>query len=228
MPSYMAAKTISGALTDLHTTLNAQTQNYEVIVVIDGLVDDTLSVVKKRNDPQVKIVEHHKNLGKGQALRSGIAAAKATKYIGYVDSDLDISPRALLDAIRLLDSNYEVDLVVGSKLHEDSTVSYPILRKFQSQIFARMIDVFFQFGLDDTQSGLKLGRAELVKKSAKNTSTDGFAFDLEFLLRAKRLGGRFASVPIQLNYQFSSTISARKYFETILEVFRILALSLRK
>ncbi len=228
MPSYMAEKTISDALAGLHTALSSQIYDYEVIVVIDGFVDDTRIVVQKRNDSQVKIIEHPKNLGKGQALRTGIASATATKYIGYVDSDLDISPLALLDAIRLLDNDLKIDLVVGSKLHKDSQVTYPILRKVQSQIFAKTIDFFFNFGISDTQSGLKLGRATLVKESAKATSTDGFAFDLEFLLRANRLGGRFAQVPIDLNYQFSTTISARKYFQTIREVFSILAISLRK
>ena len=228
MPSYKAADTISAALSELCVVLTEQNYSFEVIVVIDGLVDETRSVVEALKNKNTRVIEHPINFGKGHALRTGIGRATASKYIGYVDSDSDISPWALLDALDILDRQRDVDLVVGSKLHNDSEVSYPLFRKMQSQIFAKLIQFLFNFNIDDTQSGLKLGRAELVKKAALITATDGFAFDLEFLMRANRMGGTFATVPIKLNYQFGSTISVRKYFETIRDVISILALSFHK
>jgi hypothetical protein len=104
-------------------------------------------------------------------------------------------------------------------------VRYPFFRRIQSVLFAKFIDVIFKFGINDTQTGLKLGRAEIVKQASRETQSSGFAFDLEFLLRAKRLGAKFHAVPVEVNYQFTSTISLVKYIQTFKEVFKILKLS---
>jgi hypothetical protein len=67
-----------------------------------------------------------------------------------------------------------------------------------------------------------------MKDASSATLMNGFAYDLELLMRAKRLGGRFTAIPIELQYRFESTISPRKYLETIWDVIRVIRLSLWK
>ena len=228
IPAFRAEDTILPVLNKLVPLLASLDRSFEVIVVVDGSVDATAETIKKVYGSQVEVLEILKNSGKGNALRVGIQAAKAKKYIGFIDADLDISPSALVTAWKKLETIHDISLVVGSKLHKESEVQYPFFRRIQSVLFAKFIDIIFEFGINDTQTGLKLGRAEIVKQASRETQSSGFAFDLEFLLRAKKLGAKFNAVPVEVNYQFTSTISLVKYIQTFMEVFKILKLSRKR
>ncbi len=226
MPAYMAQETVRPAVIDLVTVLEVINLEYEIIVVIDGNVDKSKEELEKLSHPRVKILELSSNMGKGCALRLGINSANGSRYIGFVDADLDISPKALSDAFGHLESCLDTSLVVGSKLHPESIIEYPYIRRVQSYIFANLVNLIFRFGINDTQTGLKLGRSKIMKEASSATLMNGFAYDLELLMRAKKLGGRFTAIPIELQYRFESTISPRKYLETFWDVIRVIGLSL--
>jgi|LakMenEpi03Aug12_release.lakeMendotaPanAssembly.Ray.scaffolds.fasta_scaffold478709_1 dolichyl-phosphate beta-glucosyltransferase len=226
IPAYRAAKTIKAAIENVVEILESIGVTYEIIVVIDGDVDNTASALKHVTNPYLHHITLERNIGKGYALRTGIAQAVGSKYIGYIDADLDLSAESLRFAYQVLESQRNTTIVVGSKLHSESVVVYPVLRKVQSQIFARLIRSIFQLEVLDTQTGLKLGRSYVMKAVSASSVMDGFAFDLEILMRSKKQGAGISEVPITLNYKFESTISARKYIQTIWDVLRVFRLSL--
>ena len=78
--------------------------------------------------------------------------------------------------------------------------------------------------MSDTQTGLKVARAKALKLVAEKTVSDGFAFDLELLVRMKKSFGAIGQVPVKLNFKFESTINPKSYFVTLLEVFRVILL----
>lgn len=221
IPAYRAAHKISPTLEALRTILDGCQSPYEIIVVIDGEVDDTQKKVDEFGSERVRIIKNELNMGKGNALRKGILAADGRDYIGYVDADLDIDPKSLVMALDKLESCKSLGLVAGSKLHPDSTVQYPPFRKIQSKFFANFVSEMFDLDLKDTQSGLKLGRSGLMKAAAVETKSNGFIFDLELLAHLQAKQCVFDSVPIALNYQFESTISLRSYFTTVGEVLKV-------
>jgi len=227
IPSYKAESTIKDAIKKLIEVLDSIGCDYEVIVVEDGIVDKTKQKLEELSFEKLRLIQIPKNLGKGNALRLGISKSSGSKYIGYVDADLDISPDSLAIAFQNLETNKSISLVIGSKLHRESQIEYPFFRNIQSRLFAFLVDKVFEFRVNDTQTGLKLGRSAVMKIAASQTEMDGFAFDLELLLRLKRLGGQFDVVPVKLNYKFGSTISPRKYLETIRDVLMVVKISLR-
>lgn len=227
IPSYKAESTINDAIKKLREVLDSIGCDYEVIVVEDGIVDKTKQKLEELSFEKLRLIQIPKNLGKGNALRLGISKSSGSKYIGYVDADLDISPDSLAIAFQNLETNKSISLVLGSKLHRESQVEYPFFRNIQSRFFAFLVDKVFEFRVNDTQTGLKLGRSAVMKIAASQTEMDGFAFDLELLLRLKRLGGQFDVVPVKLNYKFGSTISPQKYLETIRDVLMVVKISLR-
>jgi len=227
IPSYKAESTIKDAIKNLREVLDSIGCDYEVIVVEDGIVDKTKQKLEELSFEKLRLIQIPKNLGKGNALRLGISKSSGSKYIGYVDADLDISPDSLAIAFQNLETNKSISLVIGSKLHRESQIEYPFFRNIQSRLFAFLVDKVFEFRVNDTQTGLKLGRSAVMKIAASQTEMDGFAFDLELLLRLKRLGGQFDVVPVKLNYKFGSTISPRKYLETIRDVLMVVKISLR-
>jgi glycosyltransferase involved in cell wall biosynthesis len=227
IPSYKAESTIKDAIKKLREVLDSIGCDYEVIVVEDGIVDKTKQKLEELSFEKLRLIQIPKNLGKGNALRLGISKSSGSKYIGYVDADLDISPDSLAIAFQNLETNESISLVLGSKLHKESQIEYPFFRNIQSRFFAFLVDKVFEFRVNDTQTGLKLGRSAVMKIAASQTEMDGFAFDLELLLRLKRLGGQFDVVPVKLNYKFGSTISPQKYLETIRDVLMVVKISLR-
>ena len=227
IPSYKAESTIKDAIKKLSEVLDSIGCDYEVIVVEDGIVDETKQKLEELSFENLRLIQIPKNLGKGNALRLGISKSRGSKYIGYVDADLDISPDSLAIAFQNLETNKSISLVLGSKLHRESQVEYPFFRNIQSRFFAFLVDKVFKFRVNDTQTGLKLGRSAVMKIAASQTEMDGFSFDIELLLRLKRLGEQFDVVPVKLNYKFGSTISPQKYLETIWDVLMVIKISLR-
>lgn len=221
VPAFRAQNTIIDAITQIASEFEKAHIDHQILVVIDGMVDDAADLIKSQNYENVNVLEIRTNTGKGNALRHGFAMASESEYLGFIDADLDIHASGLISAYKLLKQNESLDLIVGSKLHSDSEVDYPKMRKLQSRVFVKLVNILFSFGIDDIQTGMKLGKSEIVKEMARNTKHNGFAFDLEFLMQGLFLGAKFATVPIHLNYRFTSTISPQKYIKTALEVSRI-------
>jgi len=108
------------------------------------------------------------------------------------------------------------DVVVGSKRHPDSVVSYPRFRRLQSWLYQVLIRVLFHLNVRDTQTGLKLFRGDVLRAVIPLLAIKRFAFDLELLVVARKLGfGRIVEAPVQLSYRFATTTNAAAAFHAL-------------
>ncbi len=82
LPAYNEEKNIAGPLKVL---IDSDLID-EIIVVDDGSVDKTFQVVEN-NFPQVKVLRHQQNMGKGDALITGAESAK-NPVLFFCDADL--------------------------------------------------------------------------------------------------------------------------------------------
>src|SRR5579885_315371 len=114
-PCYNDAPTIGGLVTAVAETLEAITDDFEVIVVNDGSQDDSDLVLAalQRTCPYLRVVTHEENRGYGGALRSGFAAA-SKDLVFYTDGDGQYDPRELADLVAQLQP--EDDMVQGWKI----------------------------------------------------------------------------------------------------------------
>ena len=87
VPAYNREKEIAGCIKSL---INQTLKEIEIIVIDDGSADNTSAVVKGFDDNRIKLIRTE-NRGQGLARNTGIAEAKG-EYIGFVDSDDDVSP----------------------------------------------------------------------------------------------------------------------------------------
>src|SRR3989344_4020247 len=128
IPAYKQEKTIVRDIHILYDVLSKLTYKFEIIVVVDGYLDDTLNNAKKINKDNVKIFGYEKNRGKGYAVKYGMLKAKGD-VIGFIDAGMDVQPTGisiLLDAMVWRDA----DIIIGSKLHPESKrINYPFSRK---------------------------------------------------------------------------------------------------
>ncbi len=173
-------------------------QDFEILVVLNGCRDRTLSVVQKarENNDSVKILNVEEAVGKGGAIRSGFGKVQG-EMVGYTDADGSTSPEMMIELFQFLEANSEVDCVVGSRNMEGSVVKgKKASRMFVSAGFNTFVNLLFGFGLKDTQCGAKVFRRSFNDHLKEKLSVSNMAFDVDFLINVKGLGGKIVERPI--------------------------------
>lgn len=201
MPAYNEEQCIYENLLSVCEYVSTFHPNYEILLVNDGSTDCTFeeAMRARKENFHIKIVTYRINRGKGGAIKEGIEKASG-EYIAFLDADLDLSPVHLHQFLEaLLDE--DADIVIGSKLHKDSHLNYPWKRKVMSYGYFVILRILFRLKLKDTQTGVKLFRAEAIKPIARELKTSGYAFDIEILARANDIGCRILEMPVQLEYK---------------------------
>ena len=222
VPAYQAESHIQESLLRLCSTLDANFSNrYRVLVVSDGSTDATEARVTSIRKSQIELVVLDRNRGKGQALREGFSRTRAP-LVGQIDSDLDIHPEALVRLVRIIEAS-GADVAIGSKVHPDSRVHYPLLRRVQSRAFRSVTRLLFSLSVHDTQTGVKVYRQAVARSIVDTAQEEGFAFDLEALVIAQARGYVLIEGPVDLDYHFSSTVpltAALTMFKDSLRIWR--------
>lgn len=210
MPAYNEEQCIYKNLLIVCEAVSAFHPDYEILLVNDGSTDHTFEAAMhaRQENFHIKVITYHINRGKGGAIQEGIEKA-AGEYIAFLDADLDLSPMHLYDFLEaLLDE--DADIVIGSKLHKDSRLNYPWKRKVMSYGYYIILRLLFRLQLKDTQTGVKLFRAEAIKPIARELKTYGYAFDIEILARANQFGCRILEMPVKLEYKRSTEHGASR------------------
>ncbi|HEY5098283.1 MAG TPA: dolichyl-phosphate beta-glucosyltransferase, partial [Acidimicrobiales bacterium] len=177
----------------------------EVVFIDDGSTDATADTARRLLAP----LPHHRvislptNRGKGEAVRTGVALARGS-CTAYMDADMAIDPRAVPLLLGGLETN---DAAIGSRALPDSMVdgSYTV-RAAMGRLFNRLVTTGTGLGLQDTQCGFKAFRTPAARLLFHLVRIDRFAFDVELLARARRLGLRVTEVPVQWKNVPGSTI----------------------
>ena len=200
MPGYNEGKHIRENLGIVAEILQELVARYEIVFVDDGSQDETFAEAQKAaaQNPHIHVLTNGTNGGKGKALKLGTAEASG-EYIMFLDSDLDLSPEGIDDFLRILFAE-GADVVVGSKLHPESEIDYPLPRRAVSFGYYLFLRMLFRLKIRDTQTGMKLFRAEEIKSVMRLLVTERFAFDIEMLALLNRKGAEIVSAPVKLVY----------------------------
>lgn len=189
----------------------------ELIVVDDGSHDGTLEKVQEfaKQNQNVRVVNYGGNQGKGFAVRYGFKYTTGD-VVAFIDADLNLHPRQILGLMEYM-RKYDADVVVGSKRHPESKVSYPLPRKILSEIYYLFIRILFGIPVRDTQVGLKLYKREVLEDVLPKVLVKRYAFDIEILANAHRLGYRIIESPVELNMGFSSHVNKKAIWSMLVD-----------
>ena len=219
VPAYKAEKIIEKSLLHIISALDSSDYKYEVICVIDGQVDSGLKEAKKaqRKHPRkIKVVGYKNNLGKGYAVRYGMARSKGD-VVGFIDVGFDLNHEGL--NMLLAHYNwYDADIIIGSKRHQASKVTYPWQRKIMSLGYQNLVRILFGLNVKDTQVGMKFFKRDVLEKTLPRLLVKKWAFDIEMLAVAKYLGyTKIYEAPIELSNEFGGTsvLTSKGFYKTV-------------
>lgn len=220
MPAYNEAEHIKENLLKASGIIAKFQEDFKIIVVNDGSKDSTYEEICQASaqDSHIEYVSYSKNRGKGGAIKEGVKHAQG-EYIAFLDSDLELPPIMLKDFMSTLKSSGS-HIAIGSKLHRDSKLHYPLVRRIMSFGYYIMLKLMFKLSIKDTQTGIKLFRSEVIKPICEQLTTTGFAFDIEILATAAKKGYSIVEMPIILEFSRERREKSRMTFKTIVRVFQ--------
>lgn len=160
----------------------------EIVIVDDASRDDSLMRARSlaSRHPEVRVVAHERNQGKGAALRTGFAYVNGT-FVGVQDADLEYDPR---DLVRLLEplEDGRADAVLGSRFLSGQV--HRVLYYWHSagnRFLTFVSNIFTDLNLTDIETCYKVFRREIIQ--AIEIEEDRFGFEPEIVakLAARRL-----------------------------------------
>jgi hypothetical protein len=177
----------------------------EVLVVDDGSTDDTCAEVERKlpSLAHLQVIRLPKNMGKGAAVRAGVAAATGA-IVAFMDADMAVHPSTLSP---LLGALSESGMAIGSRaLPGSSTEDTSLDRVVLGRTFNRIVSVLTGLPIRDTQCGFKALRAPIARMLFHYSQVDRYAFDVDLLVIARFFGITVAEVPVHWRHVVGSHI----------------------
>lgn len=170
-------------LQDLHL-------EYEIIIVNDGSTDKTQSVAQKlaSRNTKVKVINHPKNLGYGEALKSGFYNSKYDTIV-YTDGDGQFDFGEITKFLNKID---ECDLIVGFRIKRKD----PFFRILFKEGWALSLLAFFRLSLKDIDCGFKMVKREVLQKIPHLKSQRGAMINAELVIKAKKAGFKIDQIGV--------------------------------
>ena len=188
IPVFNEAKTIGQVI---ERVLNCGFDT-ELVVVDDASTDGTRGFLEKFSHPQVKILYHAINKGKGAALRTAFAATH-NPYIFVQDADLEYDPQDYKSMIvPLVDGR--ADMVYGSRFIGGPHRVLFFWHYVGNRSLTLLSNAINNLNLSDMETGMKgFIREKLLKLKL---SADRFTFEPEITAKAARARWRIYEVPV--------------------------------
>lgn len=223
IPAYNEAERLPETLRHIAQHLATIDRTTEIIVVDDGSSDSTAAAATESPVP-VRLVRHPRNLGKGAAVRTGMAAAEGEwRYL--CDADLSTPIDELEHFWR---RRHEAELVIGSRRVSGATIGrhQAWWKETLGALGNTLIQVLAAPGIKDTQCGFKLfhRRTDIL---FRRQQLDRWGYDFEILYLARLAGFRILEIPVRWTNDARSRVRAGDYLTTLLDLVRIHYFKLR-
>lgn len=182
IPCYNAEKTIKRCL---ESVISQTYKNIEIVIINDGSIDKTDSIIKKYiNDNRIKYY-NRSNHGIGKTRNFGIKEATG-EYITFLDSD-DYLPNDAIDNLYKLAQKNKLDLVVSDYYVDNKNIKSEKIKSFPITNVKNNPNLIFDINLAPWN---KLYKKELIEniKFEENLKYEDAPFVIESIIKAKRIG----------------------------------------
>jgi len=207
----------------------------EIIVVNDGSSDATGAVVRAFQSaavqpdpekqptasahlPNLKLIEHEKNQGKGAAVRTGIMSAQGDIVV-FMDAD---GAAPITELPKILTALQTADMAVGNRwLPGAHTIRHSALRRLSGFIYRTYMRLF-GLGRIDTMCGFKGFRRATARRLFQNLQEPGWLFDTEICYQAIRIRLRIINFPIQWESKDGSKLGTTALLKSSLQIWPLI------
>lgn len=196
VPAYNEAATIREVLRRVHAVLLDGIQK-EIILVDDASQDQTADIGD--HTPNVRVIRHPKNTGKGGAVKTGIAAATGNVVL-IQDADLEYDPNDYRTVLQPL-LNGTADAVIGSRFLYERPVFFgkrrsPYFLHYAGNLcIVAVTNLLYSRSFTDYEGCYKAFLRPLLARTP--IEANGFEFDNELICKIMRTSARIVEVPIQ-------------------------------
>lgn len=241
IPAYEEERRLPASIRDMRAFFGpppaqglVQRPAFEAIAIVEKSRDRTIALAREAaaGDPRYEIVDNEVHRGKGYAVRSGMLRAQGD-VVFFMDADLS-TPLAEVPAfLAHFEDNPDTHVIVGSRALAKSLVlkKQTWLRRNMGRGFNAFVRLFGLSGISDTQCGFKAFRAGPCREIFSRLTIDGFAFDVEALMLARKLGYKIDVRPVRwVNSPDSKVrilIDPLKMFWDIMRIRRIVRRTLK-
>ena len=210
------------------STVSSGDRTWELIVVSDGSTDSTAQIVTdiSNSDDHIRLIDAPHG-GKGAAVRHGMDEATG-EWRFLCDADLSMPADHLgrffagRDAAGQINGQPEYDVAIGSREAPGAKrFNEPKSRHVKGRFFNYAVKILALRGIEDTQCGFKLFSSEAAGKLFPHQSLDGWAFDVELLVMAKKAGFTIGEIPIDWYYGEGSKMTLIKGILAVVDVARV-------
>jgi len=175
----------------------------ELVVVDDGSTDRTAAVAEAvaATDERVRVLRSDRNHGKGHAVRAGIGEARG-ELVVFTDADGSYGPE---EVDRVVEALAKAPVAIGARRRTRAGAG-PLPRRLAGWVFNLAMRLLLPVSFHDTQCGVKGFRREAAAAIFRRATVDGYAFDVEVLLLARRLELRVVEVEVKLTRHEGSRV----------------------
>lgn len=223
IPAYNEERRLVPTLDRVSAWLSQQPWSSEVLVVNDGSRDATADVVLRfaSQDPRVRLINNDRNRGKGYTVAHGVREAQGDLIL-FSDADLSTPIEETLKLKAALDLS-GADIAIASRALPDSDLPkrQPSYREFAGRLFNLLVRLLLVPGIHDTQCGFKMFKRHAAQAVFPRRTIDGFAFDIELLFIAHRLGFRTIEVPVTWINDEDSRVNLRNALRAFSDIPRV-------
>ncbi len=157
------------------------------LIIVDDCSSDNSYVIARELEaihPEIKLLHHEKNMGKGAALRSGFSIASGD-FVAVQDADLEYDPQDLKKLIEPL-INDQADVVLGSRFLSSGTHRVLFFwHALGNRFLTFLSNMFTDLNLTDMETCYKVFRRDVIQSI--DIKENRFGFEPEIVAKISQM-----------------------------------------
>lgn len=192
----------------------------EIVVVDNCSTDGTRELLQTIDAPEVRVIFHERNMGKGASVRRGFSEASGD-YVVIQDADFEYDP-AELTKFMTKAAETNSDAVFGSRTLGGRAIYKYATNYWGVRFLSLITNMLYRGHLSDVAVGTKMIKRDVFEA----LNIRGNSFDLDFELPCKLLKHGYRIVEIPISYK-PRTVAEGKKIRAVRDGLHALAVILR-
>ena len=192
IPAFNEEDTLLPALERINA-VNLKNIEKHIIIVDDGSTDGTRRILKDLEN-QYEVVYHHKNQGKGMAIRNGFAKAQGDIVL-IQDADLECDPRNYPKLIQPILED-KADVVFGSRFKSGTFRHFSFWFYLGNKFLTGFSNLITGLKITDMWTGYKVFRLKTIQEILPYLKAERFEIEPELTAMVSKGKYRFLEVPL--------------------------------